>query len=75
MLRPSRWSRFKEAFSQLLCVLLYDGDADEMLSSYAWRTQNTWLIAKLDWLLGKNHCHQSYVWEKTHYKVNRFEDA
>lgn len=73
-MRPSRWTRTKEACSQLLCVRLYDGDADEMLSSYAWRTKNKWLIACLDWLLGKGHCQESYEWERQHYRVDRFND-
>ena len=69
----SRYQRTKEALSQLLCVILYNGDADEMLSSYAWRTQNTWLIGWLDWLLGAGHCKESYEWERDRYRVERFE--
>lgn len=71
-MRTTKWQRIKEALSQLLCVIIYKGDADEMLSSYAWRTQNTKLIGWLDWILGKGHCKESYEWEREHYKVDRF---
>lgn len=71
-MRTTKWQRIKEALSQFLCVIIYNGDADEMLSSYAWRTKNTKLIGWLDWILGENHCRDSYEWEKEHYKVDRF---
>lgn len=75
MTRPSRWTRLKEAVSQVLCVLFVNGDADEMLSSYSYRTENRGLIAWLDFLLGKGHCQESYEWEKIHYNVERFKNA
>ena len=71
----TRWVKTQEALSQLLCVLLVNGDADEMLSSYAWRTQNKTLIGWLDWLLGSGHCRESYEWERANYRVGRFENA
>lgn len=64
MTRPTRRQRLLEALSQVACVALYDGDADEMLSSYAWRTQNKHLIGWLDWWFGAGHCEQSYTWER-----------
>lgn len=65
----------KEAVSQLIAVCIYkDAYADEMLSSYAWRTQNKCLIGWLDWLFGKGHCQESYEWERHHYRVDRFND-
>ena len=69
----TKFQRAKESLSQLLCVVFVDGDADEMLSSYAWRTKSTKLIAWLDWMLGSGHCEASYLWEKQHYKVKRFD--
>lgn len=75
MMRPTRWQRTKEALSQVLCVVLMDGDADEMLSSYAYRTNNRGLVACLDWLLGQGHCKESYEWERSHYNVERFKNA
>lgn len=71
-MRASRFTRFKEALSQLLCVLLVDGDADEMLSSWSYRTDSK-LIPWIDWLMGKNHCQESYLWEKAHYDVDRYK--
>ena len=73
MSRPSRFSRFLESLSQCLCVVLVNGDADEMLSSYSWRTQSTTLIRWIDWMLGDGHCRESYEWERQHYKVDRFK--
>jgi hypothetical protein len=75
MTRPSRWTRLLAAISQVLCVLFVDGDEDEMLSSYAHRTNNRGLIAWLDWLLGQGHCKESYEWERSHYNVERFTNA
>jgi hypothetical protein len=62
-IRASRWTKARAAISQLICVIVMDGHENEMLSSYAWRTQNKKLISWLDWLLGKDHCQQSYEWE------------
>jgi hypothetical protein len=73
MIRPTRWQRVKAAISQLICVVTYDGDEDEMLSSLAYRTQRKRLIATLDFLLGENHCKESYEWERQHYNVDRFK--
>ena len=70
----TRWVKTKEAVSQLLCVLLVNGDADEMLSSYAWRTQNLFLIGWLDWIFSAGHCKESYDWERANYKVDRFQN-
>lgn len=73
--RPSRWSRTLEALSQLLCVIVVDGDADEMLSSYSYRT-NSWMLPWINWLFrSPTHCRDSYEWEKEHYNVDRFRDA
>lgn len=72
MNRPNKITRMKEAFSQLLCVIFVDGDADEMLSSWSYRN-NSWLIKWLDWLLGENHCKEAYEWEKQHYNLDRFK--
>ena len=74
MTRPSRWTRIKEWASTGLCIVFFDGDGDEMLSSYAYRTQHRGLIAWLDFLLGKGHCKESYEWEKRHYNVERFKE-
>lgn len=75
MTRPSKWSRTLAAISQLICVVLVNGDEDEMLSSYAYRTNNQRLIAWLDWIFGQGHCKESYLWEKLHYNLERFKDA
>jgi hypothetical protein len=75
MIPPSRWTRFKESVSQLLCVVLVNGDADEMLSSYSYRTNNRGLVAVIEFFLGKDHCKQSYEWERSHYNVERFTNA
>jgi len=63
-MRPTRKQRILEALSQLACVVFFDGDADEMLSSFAWRTQHTTLIRWLDWWFGAGHCKDSYEWER-----------
>lgn len=70
----TRWVKIKEAVSQLICVVMVNGDADEMLSSFAWRTQNLWMIGWLDWMFGKGHCRESYEWERANYNVGRFEN-
>ena len=59
----SRWTKLKAATSQFFCVLLMNGHEDEMLSSYAYRTNHTTLIYILDSLLGSGHCKESYEWE------------
>lgn len=74
IMETKRWDRFKESMSQVLCVVIVNGDSDEMLSSYAWRTQSKRLIGLLDWLLGGGHCYRSYEWEKSKYNVKRFEE-
>jgi len=61
--RASKWTKTKAAISQLLCVLIVNGNENEMLSSYAWRKQDAQLIGWLDWLLGSGHCRSSYEWE------------
>lgn len=72
----SQWTNIKEATSQLIAVCLYrKAEPDEMLSSYAWRTKNAWLISCLDWLFGKGHCQESYEWEREHYNVERFKNG
>ncbi|GIW89612.1 MAG: hypothetical protein KatS3mg109_0044 [Pirellulaceae bacterium] len=76
MTRPTRWQRLLEASSQWLCVLIVDGDADEMLSSWAWRNRDEYpqLVRWINWLFrDPNHCRESYEWEKAHYNVDRFE--
>lgn len=74
-MRPSRHSRLLESISQVLCVLLVDGDADEMLSSYSYRT-NSWMQPWINWLFNdQNHCRDSYEWEKAHYNVGRFKES
>lgn len=73
MIRPSRWTRLKEATSQWLCVACVDGDADEMLSSWAYRTGSK-LTTWINWIFrDENHCRDSYEWEKANYKVERFK--
>jgi len=72
MTRPSRLTRLLEALSQVLCVALVNGDADEMLSSWAWRNQS-WLIGPIDFVFGSRHCKESYSWERDHYKADRFK--
>lgn len=62
-----------EAFSQLIKVLFFGGDPDEMLSSYSWRTQNKTLISTIDYFFGDGHCKESYKWEKEHYNLDRFK--
>ncbi|GIW60314.1 MAG: hypothetical protein KatS3mg087_1380 [Patescibacteria group bacterium] len=78
MTRPTRRQRLFEAISQVLCVLLVDGDSDEMLSSWAWRNRKTnpnwerWI----NWLFNDpDHCKDSYEWERQHYNLDRFKDA
>lgn len=61
----SRWTKLKAAISQVFCVLLVNGHEDEMLSSYAYRTNHTTLIWILDSILGSGHCKESYDWEQS----------
>lgn len=66
------WQRIKEWLSTGINVVVFNGDSDEMLSSRAYRCH--WKLAVfLDYLLGKNHCKESYEWEKEHYDVDRFK--
>lgn len=74
MSRPSRWQRLLESISQVLCVALVDGDADEMLSSWAWRNRS-WLVGPIDIVFGERHCKESFSWERDHYKVDRFKNV
>jgi hypothetical protein len=65
--------RILEALSQLINVVFFNGDSDEMLSSMAYRTNWFWLEGWLDFFLGKDHCREAYYWEKEHYNVDRFK--
>jgi len=62
--RANRYTKTKAALSQLLCVLLVNGNENEMLSSHAWRTQDKRLIGWLDWWFGAGHCAESWAWEQ-----------
>jgi hypothetical protein len=67
-MRPSRYTRTLEALSQLINVVLFDGDSDEMLSSRAYREHWTRVEWFLDSILGKGHCREAFEWEREHYK-------
>lgn len=70
---PSYRSRLLEALSQLLNVVAFNGESDEMLSSRAyrmkWGTMQWWL----DLVFGRGHCKESFEWERLHYNVDRFK--
>ena len=54
------------ALDQFLGCLLFDGiGPDETISAYCWRRGYTTRVAILDFFLGKNHCKESYMSEKT----------
>lgn len=73
MTRTSKLLRLKEAASQFLCVLLVNGDSDEMLSSWSYRTRSR-LEPWINWLFRDvEHCKKSYEWERAHYNVQRFQ--
>jgi hypothetical protein len=65
--------RIRELLSTGINVILFNGDADEMLSSRAYREQWSAMVGWLDWLLGAGHCKESYEWEREHYDVDRFK--
>jgi hypothetical protein len=72
MTRPSRLTRLREALSQVVCVLIANGDADEMLSSWAHRNGSN-LEPWINWLFrDPTHCQASFEWERSHYNVDRF---
>jgi hypothetical protein len=68
----SYFQKILEALSQLINVVIFNGDSDEMLSSRAYRSNWFKMEAFLDLVFGKGHCRESYYWEKEHYNVERF---
>ena len=62
----SRLVRILIALDQLLGCLLFAGiGPDETISAYCWRRGYTKRTAIIDFFLGKNHCKESYMSEKT----------
>lgn len=69
---PSYRSRVLEALSQLVNVVAFNGESDEMVSSRAYRER--WKLEPwLDWWFGKGHCREAYEWERAHYNLERFK--
>lgn len=64
--RPPYLTRILVCISQLVNVVLLDGDPDEMLSSRAYRCNWTLAVLLIDSVFWwqKDHCKQSYDWEK-----------
>jgi hypothetical protein len=74
--------RLGDAFSQLLNVLLFNGDSNHSVSGDAWRFQRKRLMAVLDFLFRpfeRDHCYKAHLhdvqkatllaqeWNRLHY--------
>lgn len=67
-MKPGRFHRLIDAFSQLLNVLLYNGEPNHSLSGDAYRFGRTRLLKTLDWIFERlpfglaetEHCRKSH---------------